>query len=121
MIAILNPCPKTRQILHVEDPLRLPLGRSLRHNVDALLRRGERRIVLDLSAVSRIDAAGVGELIRTFNMAAAVNGALRIVNATPWVRELLQRAHLFDLLSSAVPIHSSGSFVISIQSSSFSS
>jgi anti-anti-sigma regulatory factor len=52
-----------------------------------------------LSAVSRIDAAGVGELIRTFNMAAAMSGALRIVNATAWVREMLERAHLFDVLS----------------------
>ena len=77
----------------------MPASRSLRHDVDALLRRGERRIVLDLSGVSRIDAGGVGELIRTFNMTAARNGALRIVNATPWVREMLERAQLFDLLS----------------------
>jgi anti-anti-sigma factor len=77
----------------------MPVSRSLRHNVRALLHRGERRIVLDLSAVSRIDAGGVGELIRTFNMAAATKGALRIVNATAWVREMLERAHLFDLLS----------------------
>jgi anti-anti-sigma factor len=71
----------------------------LRHDVHTLLRRGERRIVLDLSAVSRIDAAGVGELIRTFNMATATNGAVRIVNATARVREMLERAHLFDLLT----------------------
>ncbi len=77
----------------------MPVSRSLRHNVRALLRRGERRIVVDLSAVSRIDASGVGELIRTFNMTTATNGGLRIVNATAWVREMLERAHLFDLLS----------------------
>jgi anti-anti-sigma factor len=77
----------------------MPVSRSLRHNVGALLRRGERLIVLDLSAVSRIDAAGVGELIRTFNKTAAMNGALRIVNATGWVREMLERAHLFKLLT----------------------
>jgi anti-anti-sigma factor len=75
------------------------VNQSLRHNVRGLLRRGERRIVLDLSAVPRIDAAGLGELIRMFNMTAATNGALRIVNATAWVREILERAHLFDLLS----------------------
>jgi anti-anti-sigma factor len=77
----------------------MPVSRSLRDNVRALLRRGERLIVLDLSGVSRIDAAGVGELIRTFNMTAAMNGALRIVNATGWVREMLERAHLVDLLT----------------------
>jgi anti-anti-sigma factor len=99
MPAILKQCPEKAHIVHVEDPLRTPVSRVLRHNVRALLLRGERRIVLDLSAVSRIDAAGVGELIRTFNMTATVDGALRIVNATEWVREMLERADLFDLLS----------------------
>jgi anti-anti-sigma factor len=104
MPVILKLCLKNAHIVHVEDPLRTPVSRVLRHNVRALLLRGERRIVLDLSAVSRIDAAGVGELIRTLNMSATVNGALRIVNATEWVREMLERAHLFDLLSGEVQV-----------------
>ncbi len=99
MTGYLKLCPKTFHTVHVEGPLRTPVNQTLRHNVRGLLRRGERRIVLDLSAVSRIDAAGLGELIRIFNMTAATNGALRIVNATAWVREMLERAHLFDLLS----------------------
>lgn len=99
MTGILKLCPKRDHTVHVEGPLRIPVSRSLRHDVHALLRRGERRIVLDLSAVPRIDAAGVGELIRTFNMAAATHGAVRIVNATAWVRQMLERARVFDLLS----------------------
>lgn len=99
MTAILNLCPKRAHIVHVNSPLQMPASRILRHGVRTLLRRGERRIVLDLSAVSSIDAAGVGELVRTFNITAADNGALRVVNATEWVREMLERAHLFDLLS----------------------
>jgi anti-anti-sigma factor len=55
--------------------------------------------VLDLSEVSRIDAAGVGELIRAFNMTAAVSGALCVVNASAWVQKILERANLFDVLS----------------------
>ena len=99
MSGILKLCPKRVHTVHVEGPLQMPVSRSLRHNVHALLRRGERRIDVDLAAVSRIDAAGVGELIRTRNMMAAVNGALRVVNATAWVRQMLERAHLFDLLT----------------------
>src|SRR5262245_3844387 len=95
MSGILQLCSKRVHTVHVEGPLQMPLSRSLRHNVQALLRRGERRIVLDLSAVSRIDAAGIGELIRTLNMTATVNGVLRVVNATAWVREMLERARLF--------------------------
>ena len=94
-------CSKRDHIVRVEGALQTPVNRLLRHRVGALLRRGERQIVLDLSAVSRIDAAGVGELIRTFNMTAAVSGVLRFVNASTWVREILQRANLFDLLTDA--------------------
>ena len=80
----------------------MPVDRALRDNVRALLRRGERVIVLDLAEVTRIDAAGVGELVRAFNLTAAVNGRLRITNASPWVREVLERAGVFDLLSGEV-------------------
>jgi anti-anti-sigma factor len=99
MTVIPKLCPKREHIVHVTGPLRTPVSRMLRQSVRALLRHGERRIVLDLSAISRIDAAGVGELVQTFNMTAGVNGALRVVNATAWVRELLERAQLFELLS----------------------
>jgi anti-anti-sigma factor len=99
MSGILKLCPTRVHTVQVEVPLQMPVSRSLRDDVHALLRKGERRIVLDLAAVSKIDAAGIGELIRTFNMTSAVNGALRIVNATAWVREMLERAHLFDVLT----------------------
>ena len=55
--------------------------------------------MLDLSSVSRIDAGGVGELVGAYNIAYAMDGSLRIVNATKWVRETLERVDLFDLLS----------------------
>ena len=90
-------------VVYVDGPLRRPIGRELRHTVRGLLRRGERYIVLDLARVPRIDAAGVGELVRAYNMTAAVNGALRIVSATTWVRWILERVRLFELLSAAGP------------------
>jgi len=96
---ILKRCSKREHIVHINDALRTPVSRALRHSVHELLRRGERRIVVDLSALSKIDAAGVGELIRAFNMTAAVNGGLRVVNTTAWVREILERAQLFKLLA----------------------
>lgn len=92
-------CPKTVHIVRVEGGLRAPVSRVLRHNVRTLLLRGERRILLDLSAVSRIDAAGVGELVRTLNMTTAAHGGLRIVKTSARVRKILERANLFDLMS----------------------
>jgi len=88
----------TGQILFVDGPLRTPVGTALRHRVRWLIRRGERRIVLDLTLVPRIDAAGLGELVRLYNMARAVDGTLRVVNSSVWVRALIQRVGLGDFL-----------------------
>ena len=84
---------------YVEDRIDAPLTGVLRHQVLAHLRRGERIIVLDLSGVSSIDAAGVGQLVRAYNVTNAANGMLRIERVTHWVREALELAGLFDLFS----------------------
>jgi len=94
-----GPCSHGRCVLYLEGPLRIPLNEDLRQNVRTLLRRGERVIVLDLSGVPKIDAAGIGELVRVYRMAKDANGMLQIARATGWVREILQRVGLFDILS----------------------
>jgi anti-anti-sigma factor len=96
---VLKLCPTNARIVSVQGPLRRPVSRALRDSVRAFLRGGERVIVVDLADVTRIDAAGVGELVRAFNLTAAANGRLRIVNASPWVREVLDRAGVFGLLA----------------------
>ena len=47
-------------IISLYGPFHAPVTRGLRHRILAQLRRGERVITLDLSRVSSIDAAGVG-------------------------------------------------------------
>jgi anti-anti-sigma factor len=86
-------------ILHINGPLRVPIDPELQWTVHNMLRRGVRQIELDLAAVSDLDAGGVGELVHLFNMAAAAHTELRIANARPRVQTLLDRAHLFDLLT----------------------
>jgi anti-anti-sigma factor len=85
--------------IHVVGPLREPVSTELRRMVQTLVCRGDRRIVLDLADLSEIDAAGVGELVRAYNLASAAEGTLWIVNAASSVRELLVRVGLFDLLT----------------------
>jgi len=99
MTAILSLQSEPTNVVRVEGALWMPVTRALRHNVRTLLLDRPRWIVLDLSGVSRIDAAGVGELVRAFNMTTTMNSRLRIVNATASVREMLERAHVFNLLS----------------------
>ena len=88
-----------RGTVYLQGALRAPLDGELRRTVGGLLHRGERLIVLDLAGVRRIDAAGVGALVRAYNMAVAAQGGLRIVHSTAWVRETLQRVGLFEILT----------------------
>ncbi len=86
-------------ILYIQGPLRVPLNRDLRHRVQALLRRGAQGILVNLAGVWDLDAGGVGELVRLYNVAVQSQADVRIAETTPWVRQLLDRAGLLELLS----------------------
>ena len=98
MMAALEQCTH-RSILEVEGTLRAPVNAELSQRVQALLARGERRILLDLSRLSDMDAAGVGELVRAFNTTSAAGGILQIVDASRRVRQLLNIAGVLKLLT----------------------
>src|SRR5215468_529605 len=99
MTIVLGSCSEQFCVVYIDGPLLVPVNPDLLTKVGALLRRGARGIVLDLSRVTRIDAGGVGELVGAYNIACAMNVSLKIVHATKWVRDILARARLFDLLS----------------------
>lgn len=86
-------------ILEVGRTLRVPVSSDLHRKVQALLSRGDRRILLDLARLSELDAAGVGELVRVFNSTSAARGILQIAHPTRGVRRLLQTAGLLQLLT----------------------
>jgi anti-anti-sigma factor len=82
--------------------LRVPLSSDLRSRVEAVLRRGDRRILLDVSALLVIDAAGIGELVQAYNMTSTEGGVLRIAGSHERVRRLLEISGLFELLTHGV-------------------
>jgi anti-anti-sigma factor len=90
--------PCAVDVLHLEGAFRAPLTRELAHEVQTLLCHGTRPIVLDFTGVPSIDAAGIGQLVRLYNLTAAANGMLRIVHVRARVRELLHRVALLELL-----------------------
>jgi anti-anti-sigma factor len=92
--------PPTRRdaVRRLLRPYGPTLTAELRHRVHALLRCGEREIVVDVGRLSSIDAAGVGQLVRAYNVTRALKGGLRVANATARVREVLERVGLFDVL-----------------------
>jgi anti-anti-sigma factor len=99
MILLHKALSPRHSVLSVEGGLRSPLNGALRRHVQALVDRGERGIVLDLARLSDLDAAGIGELVRIYNMVVAANGTLRIVHAPGKIRRILERVGLFNLLS----------------------
>jgi anti-anti-sigma factor len=89
---------KEEAMLHIMGALRAPTTDDLVRRVERLLHSGERCIGLSLAHVSDLDAAGVGALVRTRNLAEAAGGHLRIVDAAGWTRVLLARTGLLDIL-----------------------
>jgi anti-anti-sigma factor len=86
-------------VVCLDGPLLAPLTDELSRRIRSLCRRGERTIVLDLARVSRIDAAGIGQLVRAYNVAVAADSRLQIVHVTRWPHEMLELVGLLTLLS----------------------
>lgn len=94
-----GPCSTHSCVLYVEGPLRSPITCDLRVSVRNALQQGKRRLVLDLKHVSQIDAAGIGELMRAYNMTVAAEGVLRIQNTPPWIQQVLELVGVFSVLT----------------------
>ena len=77
-------------VVDVQGTLQAPLGSELSTRVESLLRRGERRIVLNLAQLKEIDAAGLGELVHVFNVTNAAGASLQIDDAPGHIRRLLR-------------------------------
>lgn len=107
--AAINQSPATSIVVSVHTgreatprlvrPYRPTLTAELRHDVHARLRRGDREILVDVGRLSSIDAAGVGQLVRAYNITRARKAELRVANPAPRVREVLERVGLLDALS----------------------
>lgn len=86
-------------IVGVKGALRTPVTSELSQTLDAMIRRGDRRVLLDLAELHDIDAAGVGELVCAFNAMSTAGGVLRIARANRHVRSVLQVTGVFTLLA----------------------
>jgi len=86
------------RLLRIEGYLRAPVSGVLRDAVGALIRGGDQDLVVDLSRVADVDAAGIGELARIYTMAIGAGAVLRLANPTRRVQTLLHRAGLLEIL-----------------------
>jgi anti-sigma B factor antagonist len=69
----------------------------LRDTIDTLLQDGWRKILVNLSEVTFMDSAGVGELVAGLRTARNVGASLRLLNANERVHSTLYIARLLPI------------------------
>src|SRR3972149_6397734 len=61
----------------------------LRNRINALIQAGAKKLVLNLGGVPYIDSAGLGEVVRTYTTVSRQGGALKLLNLTKRIQDLL--------------------------------
>lgn len=85
-------------IVDLKGKLTAGLGdQILRESIDELLAEGKKKILLNLSEVSFVDSAGVGELVAGLRTAKRFGAALKLLNATERVQGTLYMARLLPI------------------------
>jgi anti-sigma B factor antagonist len=61
----------------------------LKDKVQSLIQQGHKNVLIDLGAVSYVDSAGLGELVQAYATTKNKGGALKLVNVTKRLKDLL--------------------------------
>ena len=72
----------------------------LKDKVQSLLHQGYTNLLIDLSSVSYVDSAGLGELVQTYVTAKNKGGRLRLLNPTKRLKDLLVVTKLLTVFES---------------------
>jgi len=67
---------------------------ALHRSIRSLLQEEKTLILLNLSGVTHIDSAGLGELVASFVTARAKGGDIKLLNVTETLRELMSLTNL---------------------------
>ena len=70
---------------------------ALRTAIRHLLEEGKKKILLNLANVSYIDSSGIGELVSGFTTVTNQGGAVKLLNLTKRVQDLLQITKLYTV------------------------
>ena len=61
----------------------------LKDKMRSLVQQGHRNVLLNLGEVSYVDSAGLGEIVQAYATVSKGGGALKLVNATKRIKDLL--------------------------------
>ncbi len=70
---------------------------AIRNAVREILKNGGKKIVLNLHDVNYIDSSGIGELVSSYTTVTNSGGALKLLNLTNKIHELLQITKLLTV------------------------
>jgi len=93
----------TRQVgdVTVVDAVgRITLGEgasTFRDTIRELASKGKKKLLLNLAEVSYIDSSGIGEMVSGFTTVTNQGGAVKLLNLTKRVRDLLQITKLYTV------------------------
>ena len=81
---------------------KITIGESdvvLRKRLRELLENGQRHILLNHEGVSYVDSSGIGELVAGYKCADETGGAVKLLNPSRKVRDLLQVTRLDEVFA----------------------
>lgn len=85
-------------VIDIEGKILLGEGDAeIKHTVDDLIKKGSKKILLNLSKVPYIDSAGLGEIIRCFTALRRIGGGLKLLNPNPRIIDLLDITNLLNV------------------------
>ena len=85
-------------LVPVEEDLDVSTVDGLRTTIDGLIRRGCRRVVLNMCGVSYIDSAGMALVLAEIRRMRAVDGVISLTNVSDTVLAILRRARVVDFV-----------------------
>lgn len=72
----------------------------LKDKIQSLLQQGQRKVLLDLGGVSYVDSAGLGQLVQVHATTSHNGGALKLLNLTKRLKDLLVVTKLLTVFDS---------------------
>lgn len=95
------------RVLQPTDHIDIGNAFEFRASLQELLTRGQKRVVVDLTAVQYIDSAGLSALMAVVHAYQAGGGAVRLCGAQPGVLKILQLTRLDEYLPLDVSLEES--------------
>lgn len=91
---------KVKDVVVIDIEGKILLGEGdveIKQAVDGTLKKGTKKILLNLAKVPYIDSAGLGEIIRCFTALRRSGGSLKLLSPNPRIIDLLNITNLLNV------------------------